>query len=532
MPADSDVHGEPAGWGFDRAVPALIWDVAGRDGHRTAIVGADATLSYTELRRAVAGLADVLLRHDAAAAPVAVLAHRGAAQLVACLAALHAGAGYACVDANQPRARIESQLHSCGAAVVVTDQDDVPVTGQAVLAVDLAGWIDAGAAGESTGALRGPLPVTADQLAYTVFTSGSTGVPKVVEIPHAGLANYAAFVARLVGPERPDGDQLRFASVTSLATDLGHTAVFPALTRGDTVHLVPTETATDPDEFADYQDEHGIDVLKITPSHLAALLDEAEERVLPRRLLIVGGEVCRWELVDQVRALSDVRMVNHYGPTETTVGALTFEVPTDPAARPATATVPIGRPIDSARVAVVDADLRPVATGVEGELLIFGAGLARGYRDNAGLTGEVFPTGHPDGRCYRTGDLVTRHPDGVVEFHGRRDGQVKIRGHRVELGEVEQAVRRCAGVRRAAVVPVGGAGSAPRPVAYVVPSEPPGPTARELREQLRETLPEYLLPGAVVCLDELPLTPSGKLDARALPAPGSAGSASAAGGAR
>ncbi|WP_192581360.1 amino acid adenylation domain-containing protein [Micromonospora sp. AMSO12t] len=520
MPADPEVTGPPTGWHPDRAVPALIWAAAQRHGHRTAVVGADATLSYAELRHAVAGLADVLRRHGATAAPVAVLAHRGAAQLVACLAALHAGAGYACVDANQPRARVESQLRGCGAAVVVTDRDDPPVSGQVVLAVDLAGWIGAGAAAERAGALGGSPPVAGDQLAYTVFTSGSTGVPKVVEIPHAALANYAAFVARLVDPERADGERLRFASVTSLATDLGHTAVFPALTGGDTVHLVPTETATDPDDFADYQDEHRVDVLKITPSHLAALLDEAAERALPRRLLIVGGEVCRWELVDQVRELSDVRMVNHYGPTETTVGALTFEVPTDPAARPGTATVPIGRPIDNARVAVVDADLRPVAAGVEGELLIFGAGLARGYRDDPATTGEMFPTDHPEGRCYRTGDLVTRHSDGLVEFHGRRDGQVKIRGHRVELGEVEQAVRRCAGVRRAAVVPVAGTGSVPRLVAYVVPSEPPGPTARELRDQLRETLPDYLLPGAVVCLDELPRTPSGKLDVRALPAPG------------
>ncbi|MCL7460198.1 amino acid adenylation domain-containing protein [Micromonospora sp. MSM11] len=520
MPADAEVSARPAGWDPDRAVPALIWDATGRAGDRTAVVGADATLTYAQLRHAVAGLADVLRGHGAAA-PVAVLAPRGAAQLVACLAALHAGAGYACVEANQPPARIESQLRGCGAAVVVTDRDDPPVRGQVVLPVDLTGWIAAGAAAEHAGALRGPLPVAADQLAYTVFTSGSTGVPKVVEIPHAALANYAAFVARLAGAERDHGGQLRFASVTSLATDLGHTAVFPALIGGDTVHLVPTETATDADDFADYQDEHGIDVLKITPSHLAALLDEAQERVLPRRLLVVGGEVCRWELVDQVRELSDVRMVNHYGPTETTVGALTFEVPTDPAARPDTATVPIGRPIDDARVAVVDADLRPVAPGVEGELLIFGAGLARGYRDDAALTDQRFPTGHPDGRCYRTGDLVTRHADGLVEFHGRRDGQVKIRGHRVELGEVEQAVRRCAGVRRAAVVPVGGA--AGRLVAYVVPSEPPGPTARELRDQLRETLPDYLLPGAVVCLDELPRTPSGKLDVRALPAPGRPG---------
>ncbi|MEU6076208.1 amino acid adenylation domain-containing protein [Micromonospora sp. NPDC047074] len=525
MPAESDVYGQPAGWDPDRAVPALIWAAAGSDGHRTAVVGADATLSYAELRYAVAGLADVLSRHGAGSAPVAVLTDRGAAQLVACLAALHTGAGYACVDANQPATRIATQLHRCGAAVVVTDRVDAPVAGQAVLPVDLAGWVAAGRAGESDGTLRGPLPVAADQLAYTVFTSGSTGVPKVVEIPHGALANYAAFVARLVGPERAGGGPLGFGSVTSLATDLGHTAVFPALVGGDTVHLVPVETATDPDEFAEYQDEHGLDVLKITPSHLAALLDEAEERVLPRRLLVVGGEVCRWDLVDQVRELSDVRMVNHYGPTETTVGALTFEVPTDAAARPDTATVPIGRPIDNCRVAVVDADLRPVAPGAEGELLIFGAGLARGYRGDSGLTGEAFPTGHPDGRCYRTGDLVTRHPDGLVEFHGRRDGQVKIRGHRVELGEVEQAVRRCAGVRRAAVVPVGGAGSAPRLVAYVVPSEPPGPTARELRDQLREVLPEYLLPGALVCLDELPRTPSGKLDVRALPTPGRPGAA-------
>ena len=258
-------------------------------------------------------------------------------------------------------------------------------------------------------------------------------------------------------------------------------------------------------------------MLKITPSHLSALLKANDGRVLPRRWLILGGERLGWDLVERVRGLSDCRILNHYGPTETTVGSCTMLVEEGPG-QYAPATVPIGRPISNTRCYVLDDRLEPAPLDVPGRLFIGGAGVARGYIEQPELTAERFladPFAAAGARIYDTGDLARRLPDGTLEFLGRADGQVKIRGFRVEPGEVESALRSHPAVANAAVVPVEETAGDIRLVAYCELGSPA--TADDLRRHVAEWVPEFMIPSAFVTLDALPLTDSGKVDRLALP---------------
>jgi hypothetical protein len=277
--------------------------------------------------------------------------------------------------------------------------------------------------------------------------------------------------------------------------------------------------------FADYLTRKPIDVLKITPSHLGALLAMGESgAVLPRRFLVLGGEASSWDLIDQITRAGTCEIINHYGPTETTIGALTFGV-RDHEVRPLSpATVPIGRPIANTRVYILDARMQPVPVGVAGELWIGGDGLAQGYLNQPEQTAERFIKDSfvpgPTARLYRTGDRARYLPDGNVEFLGRVDHQVKIRGFRVELAEIEAVLKQHHAVRQAVVTSTEEKAGDLRLVAYVVPSSAIAPDPSGLRAALAERLPDYMIPSAFVFLAELPLTPNGKVDRQALPKPG------------
>jgi acyl-coenzyme A synthetase/AMP-(fatty) acid ligase/acyl carrier protein len=318
---------------------------------------------------------------------------------------------------------------------------------------------------------------------------------------------------------------LQFATVSTLAADLGNTCIYPALVSGGTLHLISYQVATDSRQFSGYAQRHPIDVLKIVPSHLEALLAAAEAKaILPREYLIFGGELLRPRLLEQVRAQgASCQILNHYGPTETTVGSLTLWLEREWTATAEAASVPIGRPIANTRVYILDAQRQPVPVGVAGELYIAGAGVARGYVNHADWTAERFltdPVSSAGGRMYRTGDVARYLPNGLVEFLGRSDDQVKVRGFRIELGEIEAGLREHASVRQAAVLARDdGRGGEKRLVAYVVVERSQAVTGEQLRQHLRERLPEYMLPAATVLLDKLPLTANGKLDRQALPEP-------------
>ncbi|HSF42111.1 MAG TPA: amino acid adenylation domain-containing protein, partial [Thermoanaerobaculia bacterium] len=429
----------------ERLVPERFAEWAARTPGAPAVVCQGQELTYRELDRRANRLA-LRLREAGVGpdVPVALGLERSLDLVTAILAAWKAGGAYVPLDPDLPAERRLALLDDSGARVLVTREG---------LAADFAGTgvhalvPDAGESPEGPDPLGGP-----GNLAYILYTSGSTGRPKGVMVEHRQLASYVSGVlARL---ELPEG--ARYATVSTFAADLGNTVVFAALTTGGTLHVLSSGEASDADRLAEALERHPVDCLKIVPSHLAALLAaERPERVLPRQLLVLGGEALSWALVDRLGELAPgCRVLNHYGPTETTVGVLTYPTWSEDGARGA-AGVPLGRPLAGTRVAVLDARLEPVPPGLPGELLVGGPQVSRGYLGRPELTAERFvpdPAGAPGERRYRTGDLVRRRPGGGLVFLGRIDQQVKIRGFRVEPGEVQAALLAHPAVREALVL--------------------------------------------------------------------------------
>ena len=414
------------------------------------------------------------------------------------------------------KARLAQILEESRATVVVSEQGlraRLPGDGVTVLCLDseapsLAGESDARPQG-------GAAP---ENLCYVLFTSGSTGKPKGVAIEHRQLVNYVRGVNARMG--LPEG--VSYAHVSTFAADLGNTVLFPPLCHGGTLHVISQELTTDPGGLAAYFDAEQIDCLKIVPSHFAALLSApVPERIIPRKLLVLGGEASSWELVEKIHAMRpETRIMNHYGPTETTVGVLTHAVA--PGQRlPGAPIVPLGKPLSGSRVYLLDPDRGLSPADIPGEVYIGGAGVARGYLHRPDLTDERFvpdPFGKPGDRLYRTGDRARHLRDGSLLFLGRIDFQVKVRGFRIELGEVEGAITQHPAVKQAVVSARDYADADRRLIAYVVRGEGALSTT-ELRAFIKERLPEYMVPSVLVFLDRLPLTPSGKVDRRSLPAP-------------
>jgi amino acid adenylation domain-containing protein/FkbM family methyltransferase len=309
-----------------------------------------------------------------------------------------------------------------------------------------------------------------EDLAYVIYTSGSTGRPKGVCVEHRNIVNYVLGMAlRLrLAPG------MQHATVSTIAADLGNTVVFPALATGGSLHVISQERAEDPALLAEYFSREKIDVLKIVPSHLAALqAGRNPGGVMPRKCLVLGGEASRLEWVERLRALAPkCAIYNHYGPTETTVGVLTYlagaQLPVTPSG-----TLPLGAALPNCRVYVLDAAGRPVAAGERGELCVGGGGVARGYLNRPELTAEKFIadpfSAEPGARMYRTGDRGRCAADGNFEFFGRVDDQIKLRGYRIEPGEIEAALREHGGVRDAVVLAHEEASGAGRLTAYIVP---------------------------------------------------------------
>jgi len=468
-----------------------------------AVCDPQGSSTYAEVdgqARAVAGaLGALALEREAR---VVVLLPRSRALVCALLGVLRRGAVYLPLEPETPPERLALLLRDAGAACVIT-------TSTLASALNLCGvpvlHIDALPPAKDVAAEPRLL---ADQAAYLIYTSGSTGTPKGVLATHGGLAHYVQGVLDRLEP----APGASMAWVSTSAADLGHTVLFGALCSGRTLHILPQEVATDPGAFAAYMHTHAVGVLKIVPSHLRALLDvEDPARVLPSDVLVVGGEASDRALLDAVRAARPgCRIVNHYGPTETTVGVLTAAL--DAALLATRERVPTGTPIANVYVRVLDAELSPVPVGVAGELFVGGATLARGYHGAPARTAERFvpdPLAHGL-RLYRTGDRV-RLVDGQLEFLGRVDEQVKLRGHRVELGEVRSVLLACAGVRDAAVIVQREGDNRERSVlvAYYV--------SRAGEGALAQRLPAYMVPELVELAD-LPRTANGKLDLRQLPA--------------
>ncbi len=482
-----------------------------------AVVGPDGSLTYAELEARANRLAHALIARGAGPERlVAVAVPRSAQLVVAILAVLKSGAAYVPVDPDYPAARIGHMLGEARPVLVVTDSgtgERLPAAGSVerlVLDDPATEAVLAGCPVVDPGVAIDP-----EHPAYAIFTSGSTGRPKGVLPTHGALHNLLADHRRtLYPPLLAGGRRLRVALTTSVSFDASWNQLL-AVFAGHELHVLDHATWTDPDAFLDHARRSRLDFLEATPSYLHVLVERGlldDPRWRPA-MVAAGGEAVPDALWERLRAAGGVACLNFYGPSECTVNSVVAPLASSP--RPV-----IGRPVGNTRLYVLDSALRPVPEGVAGELYIAGAVLARGYLNQPGLTAGRFvadPYGPGGGRMYRTGDLVRWNGDGNLEFLGRTDDQVKVRGFRIEPGEIEAALTGHPHVAQAAVV-VRTEEDA-RLVAYVVPAAEAAPSPAELREHLRERLPEYMVPSAFVPLDALPLTPNRKLDRRALPAP-------------
>ncbi|HEV2864152.1 MAG TPA: amino acid adenylation domain-containing protein [Pyrinomonadaceae bacterium] len=445
---------------------------------------------------------------------VGICLRRSTEMVVALLGVLKAGAAYVPLDPSHPEQRLAFIVEETGAKVLLTVEKLRRETTAARVVLLDSEWETI----ERQGAENPANLARPEDLTYVLYTSGSTGNPKGVMIPHRGLVNYLSWAAEFYGAEAG----LPAPVHSPLGFDLTVTSLFCPLLKGGSVVLIPEDKGVEGLSGA-LESGGDFSLIKITPSHLellARLLSNAEA-AKRARALVVGGEALPGEALAFWRTHSpQTRVVNEYGPTETVVGCCVYEVRPDD--RPA-GTVPIGRPIANTRLYILDSRMRPVGAGTEGELYIGGAGVARGYLNRPGLTAESFvpdPFGpEPGARLYRSGDAVRLRLDGELEFVGRYDAQVKIRGFRIELGEIEAALAAHESVREAVVVAREGASGENRLVAYVVAQRGEEAGAPELREYLKQKLPEYMLPAAFVPMTALPLTPNGKVDRRALPDP-------------
>lgn len=492
---------------------------AARTPDAPAVVFEQVQLTYEQLNRQ----GNQLARHlrGLGAGPdvvVGLLVERSAEMVVALVGILKSGAAYLPLEPTLPKDRMRIMLDQAGAAALVVNEHllDGLFCHRAVVSLEADRDALSRLSGEN---LVGK--ATAGNLAYVIFTSGSSGTPKGVAVEHRQLVNYVhGAVERLRLT-----DARSFGTVSTLGADLGNTAIFPALCTGAELHVISPQRAADALAMAEYCSERPLDCLKIVPSHLAALVASSThpERILPRKSLVLGGEMLTWGTMRVFQSHAPgCRIFNHYGPTEATVGAVSCQVHGPQGEDDLSASVALGHPLPNTRIYVLDRRLQPVPVGVPGELYIGGAGVARGYVNARALTAARFTpdpfASAPGSRLYRTGDTVRLLPDGTIEFLGRVDRQVKLRGYRIELGEVEAVLRTHPDVRMCVAV-LGGEPASRRLVVYAVGEADRTPNPDELHAYLKERLPEYMVPAHIALLDRMPLTPNGKIDHRALPAP-------------
>lgn len=434
---------------------------------------------------------------------VGLVGPRGRDVLVGMLAILRVGAAYLPLDLSLPRDRLTMMAERAGCRVVLTatDADELG---------DVATVVDVRVPEPSTdddGVVA--CPASADALAYVMFTSGSTGAPKAVGVPHRGVVLLATASGVFdTGPGR------RTMHASTLSFDASTLEIWPTLLGGGCLVVVDSDMLLAPDALAGHLREQGVDTVFLTTSLLHHVARMAPQFFDGLEQVLTGGEALDAEMAAVVAARAG-RLVNCYGPTESTVMA-TAHVVEEGAAGP----VPIGRPLPYVECLIVGPDGRPVATGEEGELWIGGGGLATGYLTDPALTARTFvgpPTGTQtrEQRFYRTGDRVLRRPDGTHEFRGRIDDQLKIRGFRIEPGEVENALLSITGIQDAAVI-AAGENADRRLVAFVVPDEGTRLDTNDIRRKLSTTLPEHMVPAEAHKLSRLPLAVSGKVDRSAL----------------
>ena len=502
----------------------LFEEQAKRTPEATAVLFEGRGLSYRELNRRANQLSNYLRGSGACSGSLVVLCmERSPEMIVALLAVLKSGGAYVPVDPRHSRERLPWILNDTAAPVLLTEKFSFDaVTNCArtdsarTVCVDLAQWVFSEESAETS-----DVRITPDHLAYVIYTSGSTGTPKAVEIPHVSLVNFV-FSSIATFELQPSDRMLQFAS---LSFDTAVEEIFPCLVAGATLVLRTDQMLGTASVFLQHCEEWKITVLDLPTVYWHELTENifSGNLKLPDglRLVVLGGDKAMPERVAEWHKCSRgrVRLLNEYGPTEATVVATTHELGAGAQSRE----VPIGRPIANVQTYVLDRHLNPVPIGVPGELHIGGVGVARGYHKRPDLTAEAFipdPFGDgAGGRLYKTGDLARYLPDGTLEFVGRLDHQVKVRGFRVEPGEIEMVLTENSTVRQVVVVAQTDMSGDNRLIAYVVLVPGSRATPQDLRDFVIKRLPDYMVPSAFMIVDVLPLTASGKVDRHALPQP-------------
>ncbi len=499
----------------DKTVQTLFEEQVLASPNAVAVSSDGDHLSYGELNEQANRLAHVLLKRGVKPqVPVAVCLDRGPDFIVTLLAIVKCGAIYVPLDPDYPSDRIGFMLEDSEARVIVTDRDfTASISEQPVDVVDLAQDHKV----INRAATRNPTcEVGGEDLAYVMYTSGSTGKPKGTSIPHRAII-------RLV--KETDYVQLDPSDVVAQASNCSFDAatfeIWGALLNGSRLEVVSQDTLVKPEELAEKIGSTGITTLFITTALFNQIVEQAPDTFGKLRHLLFGGEAVTPRLVRQLLSHDPPeRLLHVYGPTETTTFATWYEVRRVPASA---TTVPIGRPIANTTVYILDRRQNPVPIGLPGEIYIGGDGVGVGYRNREELSQRYFIPDpfedRPKAQLYRTGDLGRWLPDGNVEFVGRIDGQVKLRGFRIEPGEIEHTLLRHPEINTCIVTTHDAPRTGKQLVAYYVEEPNTKPTVRALRSFLRSTLPDYMLPSAFVAVEQMPLTPNGKIDRQALPKP-------------
>lgn len=490
-------------------VHQLIERQAERIPNATAVIFGDRKISYRDLNQRANEVAQYLRNHGVRPdVRVGAYFHRSVDLVIALLGILKAGGAYVPVDTSYPTERQRHILEDAGVRLVLTHNSlkaNLPHVSVDVVAIDSDLKIEKKAA---TNVCAREVGLKPSNLVYVVYTSGSTGTPKGVMVEHRNLTNLIYWHCN----EFDLDDVCRTSSVASIGFDAAGWEIWPSLTVGATVVLPTPEVSADPESLITWWENEQLDT-SFLPTPLAELSFVRARHKSPLRTLLVGGDRLRSR-----PASASYRLINNYGPTETTVVATSGEIRHDDLV------LHIGRPIANTQVYILNAQREVVPVGVAGELYIGGAGVARGYLNRPELTAERFIvdrfSNRENARLYRTGDIGRWRDDGTIEYLGRNDKQVKIRGHRIELREIEAQLSRHPGIQEALVVARDDPSGQTRLVAYYVTKGEDHLPTLDLQLHLRAMLPVYMIPASFVRLERFPLTPNGKLDQRALPEPG------------